>query len=70
MNVLNSSADILTMIWSWLTVDDICRFDSAITNHFIRNIILNTYKTISLDEETYTSATVWHRRWIRLKGQL
>ena len=63
-----ASASLLTWVWAFLTVEDICNFDSAITNHYIRGIILETYKQISLDESLYKSASVWHRRWIRLKG--
>ena len=66
--VLVSSPELFTFVVSFLSIVDICSFDSSVTNYFIRNILYTTYKNTAIDSNLLRSLNENRKRWVRLKG--
>ena len=66
--VLVSSPELFTFVISFLSIVDICSFDSSVTNYFIRNTLYTTYKNTAIDSNLLRSLNENRKRWVRLKG--
>ena len=66
--VLTSSPELFSFVVSFLSIVDICSFDSSITNHFIRKTLYTTYKNTAIDSKVLRSLSENRKRWVRLKG--
>ena len=66
--VLVSSPELLSFVISFLSIMDICSFDSSVTNHFIRNTLYTTYKNTAIDVGVLRSLGENRKRWVRLKS--